>query len=116
MVLRKLSKTFYVRHLTSPHLTFDGLIVQRTAGDYTLIVSAFEPHHTGPYTLKVECSTPFDLKSIPQEGAGMYSKIIKGAWDVKTAAGGPAFQKYALNPKFDLILPASGQVKYVFLI
>ncbi|KAF9453717.1 cysteine proteinase [Macrolepiota fuliginosa MF-IS2] len=80
-------------------------------GDYTLIVSAFEPHHTGPYTLKVECSTPFDLKSIPQEGAGMYTKVVRGAWEENTAAGGPTFQKYARNPRFEFVLPVSGQIK-----
>lgn len=51
-----------------------------TEGDYTLILSAFEPRHIGPLTLRVESSYRFDLKAIPQEGAGMYSKIIRGSW------------------------------------
>ncbi|EKM75828.1 hypothetical protein AGABI1DRAFT_102686 [Agaricus bisporus var. burnettii JB137-S8] len=80
-------------------------------GDYTLIISAFEPRHTGPFTLKVECSTSFDLKSIPQEGAGMYSKIVKGAWNAKASLGGPAFEKYALSTRFELMLPMPGQVR-----
>ncbi|KAF5355191.1 hypothetical protein D9756_005675 [Leucocoprinus leucothites] len=81
-------------------------------GDYTLIASSFEPTHTGPFTIKVECSTPFDLKSIPQEGAGMYTKIIKGAWDANSlSAGAPQFQRYAENPRYELVVPSSGQIK-----
>lgn len=77
-----------------------------------MIVSAFEPRHTCPFTLKVECSTSFDLKSIPQEGAGMYSKIVKGFWAARTSVGGLG---YVLSPKYELILPASGQVRCVYL-
>jgi len=36
----------------------------------------------GRYNLAVECSLPFELKPIPPEGAGMYSKVVKGAWCV----------------------------------
>jgi calpain-7 len=49
-------------------------------GVYTVVVSAFEPHHMGPFSLKVDSSYPFDLKPIPQEGAGMYSKVVRGSW------------------------------------
>jgi hypothetical protein len=49
-------------------------------GEYTVVVSAFEPHHIGPFSLKVDSSYPFDLKPIPQEGAGMYSKVVRGSW------------------------------------
>lgn len=52
------------------------------AGDYTVILSAFEPRHMGAFTLKVDCSVSFDIKAIPQEGAGMYTKVIRGAWYV----------------------------------
>lgn len=55
-------------------------VILETEGDYTLILSAFEPRHIGPLTLRVESSYRFDLKAIPQEGAGMYSKIIRGSW------------------------------------
>lgn len=109
--LRRLLRTLCVRLLPS-HLSVAHNDIN-LAGDYTLIVSAFEPHHTGGYSLKFECSTPFDLKAIPQEGAGMYTKVTRGAWDTNTAAGGPAFQKYALNPRFELALPTSGQIKCV---
>jgi hypothetical protein len=58
------------------------LTTSRLAGDYTVIVSAFEPHYSGSFSVKVESSHPFDLKSIPQEGAGMYNKTIRGSWYV----------------------------------
>lgn len=46
-----------------------------------MIVSAFEPQkYLGPYSIRVESSRRFDLQPIPQEGAGMYSKVVKGAW------------------------------------
>jgi len=51
------------------------------AGDYTIIVSSFEPQrHFGPFSLRVESSRRFDIRPIPPEGAGMYSKIVKGSW------------------------------------
>ncbi len=103
------------RSFAAPHMVESQRTYVHLAGDYTLTASAFEPYHTGPYTLKVECSTPFDLKSIPQEGGVMYSKVLEGAWDASSAAGGPAFQKYVWNPRFEFTLPTSGQIKYVIL-
>lgn len=51
------------------------------AGDYTVILSAFEPQvHLGQFTLKIESSRQFDLAPIPQEGAGMYARVSKGEW------------------------------------
>lgn len=50
------------------------------AGDYTLIVSAFEPRHLGAFKLRIESSLRFDLTPIPQEGAGMFNKVIRDAW------------------------------------
>jgi len=38
----------------------------------------------GPFTLKVESSHPFDMQPIPQEGAGMYSRVVQGSWSVIT--------------------------------
>ena len=50
------------------------------AGDYTLIVSAFEPKYRGPFTLKLETDNVAELTPIPQEGAGMYATTLRGAW------------------------------------
>ncbi|KAH7883245.1 hypothetical protein F5I97DRAFT_1832020 [Phlebopus sp. FC_14] len=49
------------------------------AGDYTLILSAFEPQvHLGAFTLQVQSSRPFELTPIPQEGAGMPRQLLEG--------------------------------------
>ncbi|TFK74616.1 cysteine proteinase [Pluteus cervinus] len=71
-------------------------------GDYTLILSTFEPRQVGPYSLKVESSCVIDLEPILQEGAGMRSKVLRGAWENGTAGGSPSFHRYAQNPIFEL--------------
>jgi calpain-7 len=53
-----------------------------SVGDYTVILSAFEPQHFGKFSLKVESSHRFDLKALQQEGAGMYCKTVRGQWCV----------------------------------
>ncbi|KAF8905038.1 hypothetical protein CPB84DRAFT_1845125 [Gymnopilus junonius] len=79
-------------------------------GEYTLVASGFEPHHMGPFSLHVESSLPFDLKPIPNEGAGMYSKLVRGSWDSDTAAGAPSFGQYSKNPVFELEVPSTTQL------
>ncbi|KAF9524839.1 hypothetical protein CPB83DRAFT_885980 [Crepidotus variabilis] len=81
-----------------------------TPGEYTIVASTFEPQYIGPFILKVDCSHPVDLKPIPQEGAGMYSKIVRGSWEGLSAAGAPSFKRYADNPVFLLELASSSQV------
>ncbi|KAF8199531.1 hypothetical protein BJ912DRAFT_1020136 [Pholiota molesta] len=87
------------------------IIKNVTAGSYVVVASAFEPQHIGPFSLKVDSSHPFDLKPIPQEGAGMYCKVVRGAWDTETAAGAPSFNRYAENPVFQLVVPSTTQLK-----
>jgi hypothetical protein len=54
---------------------------QIIAGDYTIILSSFEPQrYLGPFSLQIDGSRRFEIKLILQEGAGMYNKVIKGAW------------------------------------
>jgi len=65
----------------------------------------------GSFSLKVDSSYPFDLKPIPQEGAGMYSKVVRGSWEGETAAGGPSFDRYDRNPVFEVDIPSSTQLK-----
>ncbi|KAF8554920.1 cysteine proteinase [Imleria badia] len=80
-------------------------------GDYTVILSAFEPQiHLGTFTLSVESSRRFDLAPIPQEGAGMYARVSKGEWDEQTAAGGPSHGRYHSNPIYEVQLPSSAQL------
>lgn len=50
------------------------------ARDYTVILSTFEPQQLGEFSFSVESSESFDMKAIPQEGAGMYTKVIRGSW------------------------------------
>ncbi|KAI0827990.1 hypothetical protein BC628DRAFT_1432146 [Trametes gibbosa] len=81
-------------------------------GDYTLVVSAFEPRHTGKFDLRVESSDRFDATPILQEGAGMFSKVIRGEWVGHTAAGGPSFGKYAANPAYELHVSSVSQLRF----
>ncbi|KAG8947214.1 cysteine protease [Tulasnella sp. 424] len=70
--------------------------------DYTLILSTFTPGQQSPYLISVAADGPVSLEAIPSEGAGMYSKSIKGKWQGSSAAGNPAFGKYHHNPHFDI--------------
>ncbi|KAJ6497495.1 hypothetical protein C8R45DRAFT_1093864 [Mycena sanguinolenta] len=81
------------------------------AGDYTIILSAFEPNQLGAFSLEVESSLRFELKAIPQEGAGMYAKIVRGAWTAQNAMGGPSFKHYAQNPVFEVDVQAPTELK-----
>ncbi|KAG6836479.1 hypothetical protein H0H93_007648 [Arthromyces matolae] len=80
-------------------------------GDSTVILSAFEPRYTGPYTLKIDSSHPFELRPIPQEGAGMYGKVVRGAWTRATSGGGPTSDRYSRNPIFEINIPSLTQLK-----
>ncbi|KAG8883307.1 cysteine protease [Tulasnella sp. 331] len=57
-------------------------------GIYTLIASTFEPGRTGPFSISIEGETPIELEPIAQEGAGMYSKVIRGCWRPTSTASG----------------------------
>ncbi|KAI0090683.1 hypothetical protein BDY19DRAFT_992108 [Irpex rosettiformis] len=80
-------------------------------GEYTIVVSAFEPKQTGPFSLKIDCSTRIEVTTIPQEGSGMFSKVVRGTWTAETAAGGPSFNMYMSNPVYELKLLTQSQVK-----
>ncbi|KAF9788172.1 hypothetical protein BJ322DRAFT_1217334 [Thelephora terrestris] len=82
------------------------------AGSYTVIVSTFEAQkHLGPFSLRAESPRRVSLEAIPQEGAGMYSKVIKGSWQGDTAAGSPSSSKYTNNPFSHLHIPSTCQIK-----
>ncbi|EIM80748.1 cysteine proteinase, partial [Stereum hirsutum FP-91666 SS1] len=80
-------------------------------GDYTLILSAFEPTHQGPFSLRLESSHRVKIEPIPQEGAGMFSKVIRGEWASTTAAGSHNFGRYGSNPMYELTLSAPSQIR-----
>ncbi|KAG2142326.1 uncharacterized protein EDB93DRAFT_1158574 [Suillus bovinus] len=77
-------------------------------GDYTVVLSAYEPDQMGKFTLKVESPARFEIKAIPQEGAGMYVKTIRGKWDSATAVGGPS-QHYHRNPVYEVTIPCTSE-------
>ncbi|TFK84241.1 cysteine proteinase [Polyporus arcularius HHB13444] len=80
-------------------------------GDYTLVVSVFEPRHIGKFALRLECSDRFDITPIQQEGAGMFSKVARGEWAAESAGGGPSSGKYTSNPMYELNVSAASQLK-----
>jgi calpain-7 len=53
-----------------------------SAGDYTVVMSSYAPGMIGPYQLDIESMERFELETIPQEGAGLYSKVVLGEWSV----------------------------------
>ena len=59
------------------------------AGSHTLIVSSFEPSQTGKYDLSIECDQPISIRTIPQEGAGMFSRTVSRTWSVPGPGVGP---------------------------
>ncbi|KAI0629428.1 hypothetical protein C8Q77DRAFT_1220174 [Trametes polyzona] len=94
------------------HAFASGRVTLMVAGDYTLVVSAFEPRHIGKFDLRVECSDRFDITPILQEGAGMFSKVIKGEWAGDRAAGGPSFGNFSANPAFEIHVPSVSQLRF----
>ncbi|KZT05397.1 cysteine proteinase, partial [Laetiporus sulphureus 93-53] len=81
------------------------------AGDYTLIISTFEPQQLGEFKIQVESAYPVEITSIPQEGAGMFSRVLRDAWTAGTAGGGPSSSKFANNPAYELRIDAPAYLK-----
>ncbi|KIJ32558.1 hypothetical protein M422DRAFT_35773 [Sphaerobolus stellatus SS14] len=77
------------------------------AGQYTLIVSAFEPRQIGTYELSFQSLRAFDIEPLPTEGAGMYPKTILGTWKQDPAAGAASFGKYLNNPWLKISIPSA---------
>ncbi|KAK4687428.1 calpain-7, partial [Tremellales sp. Uapishka_1] len=75
---------------------------------YTLVVSTYETRRFGKYTLSVEADFPLVLKAIPPEGAGMYSRVIKGRWTAENSGGRPSTGDYMINPKIEIMLSQPG--------
>lgn len=95
-------------------LNSQNALISVLAGDYTVILSTFEPKDTGSYSLNVSCSSRVEvLSQIPNEGAGMYSKPIRGSWTSDNAAGAPQFKRYKDNPIYQLKLPSQSELLYV---
>ncbi|KAJ3766583.1 hypothetical protein FB446DRAFT_757630 [Lentinula raphanica] len=86
------------------------LTAQLAPGDYTIIISTFEPYQSGSFSLSVNSFASFDIVSIPQEGAGMYRKTVKGTWHESSAAGAPSFNRYSQNPIYELNIATQSQI------
>ena len=85
------------------------------AGNYTVVVSTFEAGMTGEFALSVESTNPVTIKSIAQEGAGMFYRRLVGTWRRGVnAAGSPANKGYWSNPgwKFTM-LERSGPTAFI---
>jgi calpain-7 len=81
----------------------------------------------------VESPSRFEIKAIPQEGAGMYVKTVRGEWyavfisissskqilgfvrDLTTAVGGPSQTRYHRNPVYEVTIPCASEFGYVSL-
>ncbi|KAI7823236.1 hypothetical protein BC939DRAFT_503395 [Gamsiella multidivaricata] len=72
-------------------------------GQYTIVVSTFEPGQIGKYKLTMQSHIELSLTPIPVEGAGMFKKILRGEWiQGVNAMGWDHHQSlsYAKNPHF----------------
>ncbi|CED84342.1 Cytosolic Ca2-dependent cysteine protease (calpain), large subunit (EF-Hand protein superfamily) [Phaffia rhodozyma] len=58
-------------------------------GVYTLIVSSFFPRSLGSFKLGVQCSCAIDLQPIAPEGAGMFTRTVRGEWN---SNGNPVYR------------------------
>ena len=74
-------------------------------GTYTLVASTFDAGQIGPFILTIASSLPLtSLKSVPAEGDGMESKVLKGKFEAgSTAAGCHNHGQYDNNPAYRLI-------------
>ncbi|KAK3814530.1 MAG: hypothetical protein JOS17DRAFT_722698 [Linnemannia elongata] len=57
-------------------------------GQYTVVVSTFEPNQIGKYKLTLQSHIDLSLTPIPIEGAGMFKKILRGEWVLGVSAMG----------------------------
>ncbi|KAL5521398.1 hypothetical protein ACEPAG_9324 [Sanghuangporus baumii] len=80
-------------------------------GHYCIVVSTFEPRHRGKFTLRIESSTRMDLEDIPAEGAGMFCKTVRGAWQPGLDGGSPRFSNYDRNPMFEISVGTTTALK-----
>lgn len=82
--------------------------LNRAAGSYTLVVSSFQPQHLADFSLSLASSIPLEVMPIPAEGAGMYTRQAKGAWEEGLDGGR---EKLLRNPRFGLQLTKPTSVK-----
>ncbi|KAJ1675591.1 cysteine protease [Spiromyces aspiralis] len=72
-------------------------------GDYTVVVSTYQPLQFGSYDLYFAMDATFTVRPIPREGAGMRERVLHGKWIHSVNAGGSLTRsphQYHINPKF----------------
>ncbi|CAI2162500.1 1803_t:CDS:10 [Funneliformis geosporum] len=81
-------------------------------GDYTIVVSTFEPGIIEEFILTVASNVTFNVTPIPLEGAGMFKKVIQGQWiEGVNAVGCHRHNDYYLNPSYHLKISEMINVK-----
>ena len=83
-------------------------------GEYTIVVSTWEPNQVGPFFLYVETSlnnSSFKMYKIPSEGHGKRKLSLRSSWShaAGTAVGCANHGRYESNPKHRLILTKAGK-------
>ncbi|KAK4702130.1 hypothetical protein P7C70_g4096, partial [Phenoliferia sp. Uapishka_3] len=78
----------------------------RTTDSYTLVVSSFRAGDEGFFDLDIKSDLQLRISPIPQEGAGMYSRVLKGSWSPGFDGGS---QEVLRNPIF--LVGGSGTAK-----
>ncbi|KAF9427135.1 calpain 7 [Podila epigama] len=72
-------------------------------GQYTVVVSTFDPGQIGKYMLTLQSHIDLTMTPIPSEGAGMFKKILRGEWVLGVSAMGWHHHQslsYVKNPHF----------------
>ncbi|KXS19717.1 cysteine proteinase, partial [Gonapodya prolifera JEL478] len=85
-------------------------------GEYTVIVSTFDANRLGAYFLTVSSTNNFQLRLLPEEGAGMIKTVIRGEWIKDTTAMGCFhYKQFFRNPKYQLTLkvPTKIQIRLI---
>lgn len=86
-------RVFFLAQLILCEPVFRNFVLTRyvTEGDFTLVVSAFSPTHLGEFSLLVSSERWIEVDPIPQEGAGMFAKTMRGEWCVPRFAFWPSY-------------------------
>ena len=82
-------------------------------GFYILIPSTFEAGVPTSFTLRTHASFTTEVKLLPQEDAGRFTRLVRGKWTETSAGGGPRNASYRSNPTYKLVAPSACLVRCV---